>query len=494
MYTDNNKDNDFNTEYDDSFNANSNYENNDLDVDENFYGGEEQSNNNEVNDDKPGKSKKVIIIVIIILFILLCIGGLIFFLMKNNDNDNTDNGVTEQPVLTPNLLLSMSNLNLNAGDSKKIEYTIENDNGTVEIIWSSSDESVVTVDQNGNVKGVKAGNATISASYSIDGQEYKKTCEVTVIKKQSSGDSGSSGTVDKTKPVLNYTITSGKENDWTNGDVTIKVTATDSSGSVTVKYTTNCNTNCKYTKVTNNTIKISNVGSTVVRIIATDKASNSVEKKVTVKIDKTNPTCSLKVSETGTLSATYSDTGGSDVSYYGFDSGYSGTSINSKQITGAGSYLYYVKDKAGNTNSCSLVVKSKAQYRYRDCASCKTCSVDDREGMFQSFASCAKCGCATWGNWSNWFDGNINSISAMREVETRNYYYTGTDSGANTNTNTDTNNNYVNGSDFSGNTGSSSNNSGNGFFGNITGSSDNSSNNSSNESSFSNSKNTSRVQ
>ena len=79
---------------------------------------------------------------------------------------------------------------------------------------------------------------------------------------------------------MSYTITSGKENIWVNKDVSIKVAASDNSGSVTVKYTTNCNSNCKYTTIKNDVIKISNNGSYIVRIIATDKAGNSTEKKL----------------------------------------------------------------------------------------------------------------------------------------------------------------------------------------------------------------------
>ena len=91
-------------------------------------------------------------------------------------------------------------------------------------------------------------------------------------------------------------------------------------------------------------------------------------------IDKTKPTCSLKVSETGTLAATYSDTGSSNISYYGFSSSYGGASINTQTLTKAGTYTYYVKDKVGNTNTCLLAVKTKPQYRYQDCISCKSCS------------------------------------------------------------------------------------------------------------------------
>lgn len=48
------------------------------------------------------------------------------------------------------------------------------------IIWTSSDESIATVDQTGKVTGVKEGTCIITAL--IEGTDIKDTCEVTVTK------------------------------------------------------------------------------------------------------------------------------------------------------------------------------------------------------------------------------------------------------------------------------------------------------------------------
>lgn len=346
---------------------------NDVDVDENFYGYENSSNyNNDSNlNNNSGKSKKVIIIVIVAIILLVCIGGLIFFLVRNNGNGS------EQPVLIPSVTLLDTNFELAVGSSKKITYTVENYSDDIAISWSSSDKSIATVSSDGTVKGVKVGTVTITATYIVDGVEYQKNCSVTIKKKDSSSGNGSSGTTtpvkDTTDPKLSYTITTGKKNAWVNKDVTIKVTASDNSGSVTVKYTTNCNSSCKYTTVSGGVIKVSTEGSSVVRIVASDKAGNSTEEKVTVMIDKKKPTCSLTVSETGTLTAKYNDTGDSGIAYYGFASSYSGDSKNSQTLSKGGTYTYYVKDKAGNTSTCSLEVKTETKYRYQDCIGCNRC-------------------------------------------------------------------------------------------------------------------------
>ncbi len=52
-----------------------------------------------------------------------------------------------------------------------------------DLVWSSDDESIVTVDENGIVKGIKAGNATITAISKDESVEPAVTasCEITVL-------------------------------------------------------------------------------------------------------------------------------------------------------------------------------------------------------------------------------------------------------------------------------------------------------------------------
>ena len=46
---------------------------------------------------------------------------------------------------------------------------------------------------------------------------------------------------------------------------------------------------------------------------------------------------------------------------------YSGTNESSKKVTAAGGHNYFVKDNAGNINSCFINVNTKTQYRSRTC-------------------------------------------------------------------------------------------------------------------------------
>ena len=70
--------------------------------------------------------------------------------------------------------------------------------------------------------------------------------------------------------------------------------------------------------------------------------------------DSTPPTCSLSANES-TITATASDNIG--ISYQGWNSSYSGDSSTSKDIA-VGDHIFYVKDTVGNTNTCSISIKS----------------------------------------------------------------------------------------------------------------------------------------
>lgn len=71
---------------------------------------------------------------------------------------------------------------LTVGNSVTITATVAPDNATdTAVNWTSSDESVATVDQTGKVTAVAAGNATITATSESDG-DVSADCELTVNK------------------------------------------------------------------------------------------------------------------------------------------------------------------------------------------------------------------------------------------------------------------------------------------------------------------------
>lgn len=89
--------------------------------------------------------------------------------------------VTAPPTVSvTSVTLDKTSLALDVGGSDTLTATVEPDDATNKAVtWSSSNEKVATVDQNGNVKAVGAGKATITAAAS-DGSGKTATCEVTV--------------------------------------------------------------------------------------------------------------------------------------------------------------------------------------------------------------------------------------------------------------------------------------------------------------------------
>ena len=98
---------------------------------------------------KKRTSKKIIIPIVAVVALILALG-----LFK----------IFASPTITE-ISLSKASLNLNFGDSVTIDYTIDPENASdVKLVWSSSDESVATVDEEGKVTAVGGGTCTITAT------------------------------------------------------------------------------------------------------------------------------------------------------------------------------------------------------------------------------------------------------------------------------------------------------------------------------------------
>ena len=80
------------------------------------------------------------------------------------------------------ITLSNTSLILNAGDTKTVDIKIYSQESNVrDIVWSSSNPGVATVDENGQVKAVSAGTAIITVNVSEENRDYIiATCLVTV--------------------------------------------------------------------------------------------------------------------------------------------------------------------------------------------------------------------------------------------------------------------------------------------------------------------------
>lgn len=73
--------------------------------------------------------------------------------------------------------------------------------------------------------------------------------------------------------------------------------------------------------------------------------------------DITPPTCTISANSTTITAVPADDKGVAKLSYYGWDSSFSGSNSTTKPI-GVGTYTYYVKDGSNNTATCSISIES----------------------------------------------------------------------------------------------------------------------------------------
>ena len=156
--------------------------------------------------------------------------------------------VTVQPKLVSEITLAA--LAIYVGESKAITATVKPDDATNKALtWTSSDETVATVDATGKVTGKKIGTATITAT-ARDGSGVSGSCTVTVVStvKKVTVEPATL-TLGKNKSyTLTATVNAQPGTDtgvtWTSSDETVatvdaagKVTATDKAGTVTITAT-----------------------------------------------------------------------------------------------------------------------------------------------------------------------------------------------------------------------------------------------------------------
>ena len=97
------------------------------------------------------------------------------------DGDHTATCVVKVLQHVTGLSLNKQMLSLKVQESEQLRATITPESADIKIVqWTSSDESVASVDGIGNVKALKAGEAWIKA-LSQDNEEAKDSCKVAVL-------------------------------------------------------------------------------------------------------------------------------------------------------------------------------------------------------------------------------------------------------------------------------------------------------------------------
>lgn len=118
--------------------------------------------------------------------------------LNNNDTNNIPVQETPKASVTPSnnskqitsIFTSLSELSLNIGETKKLEAQIRfNDNSTSnDISWSSSDSSILKIDNSGNIEALKEGRVEITASAKSD---FSKNTKIIINIKKNNNDTPS---------------------------------------------------------------------------------------------------------------------------------------------------------------------------------------------------------------------------------------------------------------------------------------------------------------
>ncbi len=84
------------------------------------------------------------------------------------------------PAKVEEIILSVTSLEMNVGDSSQLSAMVKPDYAKVKTVeWNSSAPQVVSVDSDGNIAAIGVGTATITAT-AADGSGISATCEITV--------------------------------------------------------------------------------------------------------------------------------------------------------------------------------------------------------------------------------------------------------------------------------------------------------------------------
>ena len=130
------------------------------------------------------KNIKKLLIFIISIFMIFAFTFANVYAEGEEEGGNTDPGTqdpTDPPTPNPTIKIS-GNHEVELGNTLTLDIAVTGVEDGYTVEWSSDDESVAIVDNNGTITGKKAGETTITAQ--ISGTEIKDTYSITVKAKQ----------------------------------------------------------------------------------------------------------------------------------------------------------------------------------------------------------------------------------------------------------------------------------------------------------------------
>ena len=103
---------------------------------------------------------------------------------KDGTNLSASCAVSVAPEFASGISLNQSSVNMHFGESSQLVATITPSDASQEVTWTSSNPSVVIVDEDGLLFAKSLGNATITAT-TTDGTNLSATCDVVVSRRYS---------------------------------------------------------------------------------------------------------------------------------------------------------------------------------------------------------------------------------------------------------------------------------------------------------------------
>ena len=147
--------------------------------------------------------------------------------------------IREMENTVTNIELNKSAMNLSINSTVQLSATITPSNATLkDVFWISDNPYVASVDQNGNVTGLKTGMATITA-IAVGGSGVKATCRVSVgefiTESLTLDPSELTLAINQSAKITAVTIPAGTNSiEWSTSDADVAVYKTNSDGTITV--------------------------------------------------------------------------------------------------------------------------------------------------------------------------------------------------------------------------------------------------------------------